>query len=360
MIGGSLQQEQPLGWAEEVVALREVWGRAPSAHNTQPWVLTAEDDRLLLSWDPARELVVTDPTRRDLWLSLGALAESVVIAAGDADHDLDVSWAIDARTHQAAVIRRRGDVRDDRRAEDASSSAAAAAGNCGGEGPASGRSRFASDDLLARRCARGPYLRPFADEGEIDRVAAAAGLGDLSLSILPAKLVERLLPQADRWTYSTPAQVDELRRWLRLGAGHPAYELDGLSDAALALSTAQARALRITLSTRVWPALSRLGGPAILAKAGVQQDLGTVVAVHASESTAEAPEAVSEAGRTLLRVWLSAGRAGLRVHPLSQLIDAPAVADHLHAALPGSHRRALSVFRIGVPARQPTRSARRI
>lgn len=333
-------------WTDVVLALREVWGRAPSAHNTQPWLLRADGDRLLLHWDPARELVVADPTRRDLWLSLGALAEALVIAAADAGHDLEVAWDVDARTNRAAVVRRRGPARDTP------------------DPPA----RFTSADLFARSCARGPYAAPFVAADEVARTATDAGGSPAGvtglpvadrpgLAVLPAALVNRLLPRADRWIYSAPAQVAELRRWLRLWPGHPAYDQDGLSDQALALSRSQARALRIALSPRVWPQLSRAGGPALLAAAGRQRDLGTVVAWHVPVALAADPAAVAEAGRGLLRVWLVASRRRLHVHPLSQLIDAPATAKRVHAALPGD-RRALSAFRIGTPEQPPARSAR--
>ena len=60
-----------MSWAEEVLARREVWGRAPSAHNTQPWVVTVEaggagESSLTVGWDEARHLVQGDATRRDL------------------------------------------------------------------------------------------------------------------------------------------------------------------------------------------------------------------------------------------------------------------------------------------------------
>ena len=40
--------------------------RAPSAHNTQPWVVTYAPDRIELRFNPERALPAGDPTRRDL------------------------------------------------------------------------------------------------------------------------------------------------------------------------------------------------------------------------------------------------------------------------------------------------------
>lgn len=320
-------------WVDDVMSQRAVWERSPSAHNTQPARLTADGDRLVLGWDPQCELTVADPSRRDLWLSLGAFAESVVIAAAEAGHALEMSWSIDARRHVAGALTR--------------------VGTSGGDGD------FGAADLLARRTARGPYAAPALDAKELASLMDSPQSADVRLSLLPPALVEVLLPEADRWSFSTPAQVEELRRWLRLDRKHPAYTEDGLTFEALAMSDIQARALRMALSPAGWRVLSRLGGPSLLAAASGQVGIGSVVALHTSAAAATEPEAVAEAGRTLLRTWLAAGRAGLSVHPLSQLIDCPTTSEKVYAALPGSNRRALSVFRIGRPLNPPVRSARR-
>lgn len=320
-------------WVDDVMSQRAVWERAPSAHNTQPARLTADGDRLVLGWDPQCELTVADPSRRDLWLSLGAFAESVVIAAAEAGHTLEMSWSIDARRHVAGALTR--------------------VGTSGGDGD------FGAADLLARRTARGPYAAPALDAKELASLMDSPQSADVRLSLLPPALVEVLLPEADRWSFSTPAQVEELRRWLRLDRKHPAYTEDGLTFEALAMSDIQARALRIALSPTGWRALSRLGGPSLLAAAGRLDGIGSVLALHTSASAATEPAAVAEAGRALLRTWLAAGRMGLSVHPLSQLIDCPTTSEKVYAALPCSNRRALSVFRIGRPIHPPVRSARR-
>lgn len=324
-------------WASEVMAARPVWERAPSAHNTQPWTLRVDDDALVLGWSPERELRVTDPTRRDLWLSLGAFAEAVVIAARDLGHEVSVRWAIDARRQHAAVLTRAP--RADRPGD-------------------SGSIAFDGTDLTARRTARGPYADPPVTAEQLSAIAAQAAVGECRLDLLAPELIAGLLPHADQWSYHSPAHVEELRAWLRLERDDPAYARDGLSAEALGLTEAQARALRMALSPTGWRVLARLGGPTMLARAGQQDGLGRVVALHTESRAATAPERVAEAGRALLRTWLAAARHGLSVHPLSQLIDCPSTAPALDAAVPGPQRRVLSVFRMGTPRRPPVRAAR--
>lgn len=53
---------------------------APSVHNTQPWQVKAEGDKIILSLKPERKLIYGDPIGRQSWISLGIFTESCVIA----------------------------------------------------------------------------------------------------------------------------------------------------------------------------------------------------------------------------------------------------------------------------------------
>ena len=55
--------------------------RAPSGHNTQPWLFTKEDDGICIMPDFSRALLVADPEHRELFISLGCAAETALIAA---------------------------------------------------------------------------------------------------------------------------------------------------------------------------------------------------------------------------------------------------------------------------------------
>ena len=72
-----------MSWVTDFRELEPVAQRAPSAHNTQPWTLTYGADHVDIGWDPACALPVSDPTRRDLFLGLGAFVETCLIAAAD-------------------------------------------------------------------------------------------------------------------------------------------------------------------------------------------------------------------------------------------------------------------------------------
>lgn len=54
---------------------------APSSHNTQPWQFSKEGERLIISPDLRRRLLISDPTDRQMYLSLGAAVANIKIAS---------------------------------------------------------------------------------------------------------------------------------------------------------------------------------------------------------------------------------------------------------------------------------------
>ena len=304
-------------WVEELRAREAVFRRAPSAHNTQPWLLSYAADEVRIGVDPARSLPVSDPTGRDLELGLGAFVESCLVVAADA------GLAVDAVSDGPRAVRL---VAAD----------------------AVYRTVFTAADLDGRRVARGAYV-----PGPVPQDV----LADLEPGLvhLPARELAADLAAADRWMFGTPGSVDELREWLRLRPGHPRYDRDGLTDRALALSRVEARLLDAAL--RSLAVTRRLGVPALLAASGrgLLRGDGSVLVL-----TGRAGEDRVAAGRRLLRTWLVLARHGLAVHPLSQLLDCPATADRVRQRVRpgGGEVEPLAVFRAGRPRTEPVRSAR--
>jgi len=64
---------------------------AGSSHNSQPWKVVVAGDRLIrLFADTTRELPVVDPSRRELYMSLGAFIENVTLSAGNLGYGSNV------------------------------------------------------------------------------------------------------------------------------------------------------------------------------------------------------------------------------------------------------------------------------
>lgn len=55
--------------------------KAPSSHNTQPWLFAKTEDGIYIQPDLSRALPVADPAHRELYISLGCAAETAMIAA---------------------------------------------------------------------------------------------------------------------------------------------------------------------------------------------------------------------------------------------------------------------------------------
>jgi hypothetical protein len=280
---------------------------APSAHNTQPWLLEYHADRIDLRFDPARHLTVGDPTRRDLFLSLGCFAEAVLIAA--AAEGIPLAFRADDSSFVAAA-----DVYE---------------------------TEFGLADLYRRQTSRLPYT----GGAPVDE-ARAMVRPEERLHELEAASVRDLFVAADCHFYDSPALVEELRSWLRLGKRDAR---DGLSYECLALSRVEARALSVLLRRRVYPVVRALRAHRIFTASTARLlESGTVLVL-----TGPGDELL-ESGRSLMRVWLALARAGCATHPLSQILDYSETEAELARRLDlPAGTRLLSVFRAGRSAPAP-------
>jgi hypothetical protein len=314
-------------WVDELRRVEATCRRAPSAHNTQPWVLRYADDAVAVHWDPAHCLPAADPTRRDLFLSLGAFVETCLIVAADARLRVQANVAVHEAEHRVARLV-----------------------------PAQTLypTPFSSTAVERRRCARGRYAPGQLAPATITKL----GVHGADLRHLRCRPLSAPLATADRWLFRTPAVVGELRQWLRLSPGHVRYHLDGLTDRALELSRVQAAGLAALIAPRAYAVGRRLGVPALLAATsrGLIRYDGSVLVLVGRATT---PESLVRHGRALMRVWLALSEDDLAVHPLSQILDCAAASRQLHALLElAPDESALAVFRVGRPMREPTRSAR--
>ncbi|MBB2910872.1 hypothetical protein FHS43_002135 [Streptosporangium becharense] len=307
-------------------ALESDFWRAPSAHNTQPWVLRYSDDAVEVGWDPGRVLPEGDPTGRDLRLSLGAFVECCLVVCAGAG--LRVGFRVEEGPHRVGVLHRAGEPYD---------------------------TPFTVEDVRRRASARGGYRPGRLDARLVEELAGYGG----ELRRVPCRELTGLLREADRDLFGDAPVTAELRHWLRLAPSHPRYRLDGLTDRALALSRAEALGLRAALSLLAHPLPRRAGLPRALAAAsrGLLDHDGDVLVLVAPKDCGPAGQVTM--GRVLMRQWLALSRHGHATHPLSQIIDRAGTRAAL-ARLLGvdDPARLMNVARVGRPAGPPTRSAR--
>src|SRR3990167_6778183 len=68
---------------------------APSSHNSQPWKFRITEKGIDIFADLSRALKYGDPTRRLLYLSLGAALKNMVLAAEEYDYSLKYAYGDD-------------------------------------------------------------------------------------------------------------------------------------------------------------------------------------------------------------------------------------------------------------------------
>jgi nitroreductase len=288
--------------AAPATALRRAAVRAalaPSVHNTQPWSLRLTQDRLDFYADRSRQLMVLDPTSRQLLVSCGcAIMNARVALAGSG---LNVQ-----------VRRNPHPMHDDLLASFAPA-----------EGPAD-EALAALDPVIE---VRQTNRRQFADEPVPDLVlgaltdAAEAEHAFLYVVRDPheRRALARLTQRADDIENLNPAYRAELRAWTSTAR----HRRDGVS--AQAVPRAEGRA-RDEVQMRDFDTHGAGGLPPSTRSS---KDQALVLLYTADDS----PRDWLRAGEALERVWLEVTRHGYRATPLTQITEVPSVRAELRDEL---------------------------
>jgi hypothetical protein len=293
--------------------------RAPSAHNAQPWRLAARPDGGYdLHYDHL-DYLPYDPDDRDAYLAIGAFLETLDLAAQRHGLRSCVTPRFGRRGTDLLVGTIR--LRSAHPGETADPLAAAAA---------------------HRRTNRHAYDRtPLPDD-------LRAGLAGLGCVLVAPRTMARLVTRASVLSWKDPRFVADLGRWTSADPLAPA----GMTPAGLPLTRFEWGALRMAIRAGRLPPPLALAYSArdirLLARAQAVavlggDDLGAVTLV--------------DAGRRLLRAWVTVTAAGFACHPISIAVDRPETAPMVAAA--AGVRIPVAVFRIGHARRPAPPSNRR-
>ncbi len=311
-----------------VEALR-LAARAPSMHNTQPWVVLVHDPhRWTLNLAPDRRLRELDHADRGALISLGAFIENLCIAAGALGYEVE--------TEDCGTIPDAPDLVKLRIV------------------PARAIDAQLATVIPARCTLRRPFQRRPVDTVDLDALCRGIdGLSWTPAGTPRARQLAEIVAGAAGAVVMRPAAQAELAAWLRPGPGSPA-ESDGLGPVELALPGLSGwLAGRLLAHGAVSPGVFRRAQA--MQAARLARNCGGWLLLTTPDSSLPA---LLDAGRRLERLLLRARGLGLGVQPMCQPLQEPGWRQDLErAAAVAAFPRVL--LRVGYSSQWPSASSAR-
>ncbi|TSC72195.1 MAG: hypothetical protein G01um101438_698 [Parcubacteria group bacterium Gr01-1014_38] len=300
---------------------------APSAHNTQPWVFRVEGNHLTIFPEFSRALSVSDPTHRELYVSLGCALANLRIAAehfGFRVAEEDFSGGSGLPVARFSFV-------------------------SGGTEPPGNDALFAA--ITRRHTNRAPYEQRPVPVDTLQRLRGQVSDPEVRLDLVTQK--EQILQLAEltaQATLETLGRADfraELSRWVRNNFtkqpdGMPGFAV-GVSDAPSLLARVMVRLPPMAKAEAKKAQLRIVGSP--------------LVAIFSAKE--DAPRGWVKVGVALERVWLAAVAHGLRAAPYAGPFEAGVLHEQVERLLGITGLRAQTLLRIGYGPDDPHPTPRR-
>lgn len=301
---------------------------APSAHNTQPWTFRVEVNHVTLFPDFSRALPVSDPTHRELYLSLGCALANLLIAA---EHFGFRTTLEEFPPGTGGAVARIAVVAGAEKSPNADALLAA---------------------IPLRHTNRGAYEHRAVPSDVLQRLRALVNdAAAVRLDLVTQE--EKILALADltaRATNDTLGRADfraELSQWVRNNFtgktdGMPGFAV-GVPDFPSLLAPVMVR-LPAMAKTEARKARDRIAGSPLAAVVSTRED---------------APPAWVKAGVLFERLALAATAAGLRSAPYAGAFEAGSLHQDVERLLGISGFRSQTLLRIGYGPKDPHPTPRR-
>lgn len=292
---------------------------APSTHNSQPWKFVIGRREIDVISDNSRWLRVADPLRREMYISLGCAIESIRVAADFAGIDTRVSYFPIA--HNRELVARVA------------------------VGPPGSLRECAAPELLPHAITRRTNHRRFDPDRPVtdkERRAIYSSFQNPGVAVhfITAKpALDRLADlerRADRELFADPDYRSELAAWVGEGMLGTTWLVSKLGQFAM----------------------ETLPLGAGIARADAGRVASAPLAVLLSTRHDEAFEQV-QVGEAYMRIALVAESLGLRVQPVSQVLELPATRHEVAESAGLNDRFAQHLFRLGRAPAEPAVRRRR-
>ena len=291
---------------------------APSAHNTQPWKFKALSDTLDIFIDWSRHLTVSDPTLRQLYVSLGCATTNAINAAKYWNKTAAIQYFPEGNGKDQPVVRLNftpaNKPMDHNQAE---------------------------ADIFAAIVQRHTNRSFFDEKTLTDEETTILNQSldhTITTFISDRDKLETIAQLSHEGTFSTlsrPAFKEELSHWVR---NSWTYQHDGMPGYAMGIPA--------PLSL-VAPMMVRIAPIHIQEASKTKQQVTSASAVAIFTTTTDTPTDHIIAGQQLQQVWLNATAAGLAAMPVVAAIEAgPDYRNKLRDLVP-TKRYPQSMLRIG-------------
>lgn len=281
----------PKNWGKLVAVKENILPSAvlaPSAHNTQPWRFRVGNNTLGVFVDWERHLEVSDPTQRELYISLGCAILNARVAAAHREFGTQITYFPNGKGEDQPVAQ-------------LTFSSGNADSHLASLFPSIAKRRtnravysaepLSREEREALTAAQHPNVVLVEDRSQITAVAAVSG-------------------EATAKVLAQPAFKRELSRWVRNSFTR---KPDGMPGYAMGMPAAMS--LVAPVMVKVAP-IHKQEAPKI------QKQIESASAVAIITTASDTPENWLEAGQLLEQLWLEATAAGLVAAPVAAAIEA--------------------------------------
>lgn len=292
---------------------------APSSHNTQPWQFGVAEDEVRLFVDKSRWLKVADADQRELHISLGCALENLLVAAEHFGYGHEVIYFPDsANDALAAVVKLRP----------------------GGES-----SPFRPGTLFEAIPTRHTNHQSYEESHPVSRrdrqrlqeVCVEKGIYlHLTDDDAIKREVDELITQGDALQFADPAWREELGYWIGQGVFGNAWLMAKMGQLAVTY-------LNMSESTAKKDSELLMSAPLLAVISSKKNDRVTQIKV----------------GQIFERISLMATVLGIRLHPMSQILEFAALKSRVAALIPESGVIPQHTFRLGYAKPETQHTPRR-
>lgn len=291
---------------------------APSSFNTQPWKFRVDGDEIRIFADKTWWLKVSDPDMRELYISIGCALENLLVAAEHFGYGHRVSYfPVPEKEGLAVAVR-----------------------FIPSDQPSPSRNHALFGAIPERRTSHNLYENRSIPEADLQRLHDCCVEEGISLYMTGdsefKRKVEGLITRADIIQYSDPAYRRELGYWIGQGVFGTSWLVSRLGQLAFTYINRGKRQAREDSE--------------MLMSAPVLACIGSKVNDRTSHV---------KTGQVFERVCLTASVLGIRIQPMSQILEIPELKAGLAKLIPAMDLFPQHIFRIGYAKQEAEHTPRR-